>query len=211
MSTKFTTPPSVPAPSAADHPTRNDDGRLSDARFPSNDASLVHSTGNENVGGVKTFTDAPLVPTPVSSGEAANKSYIDDQIGAAGAVLSQFVNITGGPPAGTPGYLSWASGANTFGTDTAQLQTQLRAPRAGTLKSLFVDVATAPGGADTYTFTARKAFADTALAVVITGAAVAASDVADQISVAQGEILSVRFDHTGATLPGRVNLVMVYA
>lgn len=35
---------------------KTDDSRLSDARTPSNDASLVHTTGAETIGGAKTFS-----------------------------------------------------------------------------------------------------------------------------------------------------------
>jgi hypothetical protein len=36
------------------------DSRLTDARTPSNDASLVHTSGSETVGGIKTFTSGTL-------------------------------------------------------------------------------------------------------------------------------------------------------
>lgn len=41
------------------------------------DANVVHVSGDESVGGVKTFTNSPVVPTPTSSTQAANKTYVD--------------------------------------------------------------------------------------------------------------------------------------
>lgn len=57
----------------------------SDGTFPA-DTHVVHNTGDETVGGVKTFTGSPLVPTPTASAAAANKTYVDNAIaGATGA------------------------------------------------------------------------------------------------------------------------------
>lgn len=42
-----------------------------------NDTSVVHNTGNESIGGVKTFTSSPVVPTPTNTTDAANKAYVD--------------------------------------------------------------------------------------------------------------------------------------
>lgn len=41
------------------------------------DNSVVHSTGNETVEGVKTFTDSPIVPNPTTSTQADNKGSRD--------------------------------------------------------------------------------------------------------------------------------------
>jgi len=41
------------------------------------DTSVVHDTGNESVDGIKTFTSSPIVPTPGSGTQAANKAYVD--------------------------------------------------------------------------------------------------------------------------------------
>lgn len=40
-------------------------------------ANLAHVTGDETVAGIKTFSSAPIVPTPTSPTQAANKSYVD--------------------------------------------------------------------------------------------------------------------------------------
>lgn len=41
------------------------------------DTLVVHNTGAENIAGVKTFSASPVVPTPSSGTQAANKSYVD--------------------------------------------------------------------------------------------------------------------------------------
>jgi len=41
------------------------------------DLAVVHNTGNESIDGIKTFTASPIVPTPGSPTQAANKSYVD--------------------------------------------------------------------------------------------------------------------------------------
>lgn len=40
--------------------------------------TVVHVSGNETVGGIKTFTSSPIVPEPVSASQAATKQYVDD-------------------------------------------------------------------------------------------------------------------------------------
>jgi hypothetical protein len=41
------------------------------------DAAVVHNTGAETIAGVKTFSSSPVVPTPGSGTDAANKAYVD--------------------------------------------------------------------------------------------------------------------------------------
>jgi hypothetical protein len=58
----------------------NPDGTLQNTGIiatKATDASVVHLTGNELVAGTKTFSVAPVVPTPSLSSHAANKSYVD--------------------------------------------------------------------------------------------------------------------------------------
>lgn len=40
-------------------------------------STVVHKTGNETIGGTKTFNNSPKVPTPSAGADAANKSYVD--------------------------------------------------------------------------------------------------------------------------------------
>jgi hypothetical protein len=46
---------------------------------------VVHTTGNESIGGVKAFSSSPTVPTPSSSTDVANKSYVDGMAGGGAA------------------------------------------------------------------------------------------------------------------------------
>lgn len=50
-----------------------------------NDNAVVHLTGTETVTGAKSFVVPPNVPTPVNTGDVANKSYVDDSIANVGA------------------------------------------------------------------------------------------------------------------------------
>ncbi|MDN5274762.1 MAG: hypothetical protein JWP06_663 [Candidatus Saccharibacteria bacterium] len=42
-----------------------------------NDNAVVHVSGDESVSGIKTFAASPIVPTPSSPTQAANKGYVD--------------------------------------------------------------------------------------------------------------------------------------
>lgn len=54
----------------------------SDLAAKAADSDVVHNTGAETVAGVKTFSSSPVVPTPTTSTQAANKSYVDGVAGA---------------------------------------------------------------------------------------------------------------------------------
>lgn len=45
--------------------------------------AVVMLSGDQNVGGTKTFTASPAVPAPTADGHAATKKYVDDSISAA--------------------------------------------------------------------------------------------------------------------------------
>jgi hypothetical protein len=58
----------------------NTDGTLKDVGVvaaKAEDNTVVHNAGDESVGGVKTFSASPIVPTPTANTQAANKSYVD--------------------------------------------------------------------------------------------------------------------------------------
>lgn len=60
------------------------------------DVGAVATAGDEVVGGVKDFTFSPLVPTPTTAFQAANKDYTDSAAGNAVAALeSQVVKLAG--------------------------------------------------------------------------------------------------------------------
>lgn len=47
------------------------------AQIITNDGNAVHLTGNETIGGIKTFSSSPIVPSPTTATQAANKAYVD--------------------------------------------------------------------------------------------------------------------------------------
>lgn len=56
----------------------------SDLSAKATDSAVVHNSGAETVAGVKTFSASPIVPTPTSGTQAANKAYVDAQSGGGG-------------------------------------------------------------------------------------------------------------------------------
>src|SRR5271155_1156738 len=50
-----------------------------------NDNAVVHLAGTETVTGTKSFSVSPNVPTPVGTGDATNKAYVDGAIATVGA------------------------------------------------------------------------------------------------------------------------------
>jgi hypothetical protein len=63
----------------------NPDGTLKSSGSLSskaNDSAVVHNTGDETVGGIKTFSASPIVPTPTTGGQAATKAYVDSTTSA---------------------------------------------------------------------------------------------------------------------------------
>ena len=57
------------------------------------DADVVHVSGSETIGGAKSFTISPTVPTPTNPTDAATKAYVDS---ASGAVVSDASTTTKG-------------------------------------------------------------------------------------------------------------------
>ena len=52
------------------------------------DSTAVKLTGNQTIYGVKTFTSSPVVPTPTTVFQVANKKYVDDAVSVGGSGLS---------------------------------------------------------------------------------------------------------------------------
>jgi len=50
-----------------------------------NDAAVIHSSGDESIGGSKDFLAPPSVPAPVLPADAANKAYVDAAVSAVGS------------------------------------------------------------------------------------------------------------------------------
>jgi hypothetical protein len=61
-------------------------------------AGVVHLAGTETVTGTKSFTVPPNVPTPVNTGDVANKSYVDNSVATVGA--GNYVPTAGGAMTG---------------------------------------------------------------------------------------------------------------
>ncbi len=60
--------------------THNPDGTLKDTGVvaaKADDSTVIHNSGNETAGGIKTFSASPIVPTPTIGTQAANKAYVD--------------------------------------------------------------------------------------------------------------------------------------
>jgi hypothetical protein len=63
-----------------------------------NDNAVVHLNGSETIGGSKSFAVAPSVPTPTSTGQVANKAYVDSSVATVGA--GNFLSTAGGTMTG---------------------------------------------------------------------------------------------------------------
>jgi hypothetical protein len=63
-----------------------------------NDNAVVHLAGTETVTGTKSFSVPPNVPTPVGTGDVANKSYVDNSVAGVGA--GNFLATAGGSMTG---------------------------------------------------------------------------------------------------------------
>jgi hypothetical protein len=63
-----------------------------------NDSAVVHLGGAETISGTKTFAAAPSVPAPTSTGQVANKGYVDSSISNVGA--GNYLSTAGGTMTG---------------------------------------------------------------------------------------------------------------
>jgi hypothetical protein len=63
-----------------------------------NDSAVVHLNGSETISGVKTFAAAPTVPAPTSTGQVANKAYVDQSVSNVGA--GNYLSTSGGTMTG---------------------------------------------------------------------------------------------------------------
>src|SRR3989344_6949464 len=99
--------------------------------------SVVKTSGNQTVGGIKTFSSSPQVPTPNSSDDATNKDYVDS-IAGGGAT-----GATG--PSGSAGATGTSGSAGTQGS-TGATGTQGATGTAGSDGSDGTDGATGATG-----------------------------------------------------------------
>ena len=63
-----------------------------------NDSAVVHLGGSETISGTKTFASAPSVPAPTSTGQIANKGYVDQAVSNVGA--GNYLPTAGGTMSG---------------------------------------------------------------------------------------------------------------
>lgn len=61
-------------------------------------ATVVHLAGTETITGTKTFSSSPSVPTPTSTGQVANKDYVDQSVTNLGSGI--FLPTAGGTMSG---------------------------------------------------------------------------------------------------------------
>ena len=70
------------------------------------DSNVVHLSGAETISGLKTFASAPSVPAPTSSGQVANKAYVDqtasnvgsgNYLPTAGGTMTGPITLPGSP------------------------------------------------------------------------------------------------------------------
>jgi hypothetical protein len=62
------------------------------------DSAVVHLSGTETISGAKIFAAAPSVPAPTSTGQVANKAYVDQSVSNVGA--GNFLPTAGGTMTG---------------------------------------------------------------------------------------------------------------
>lgn len=68
---------------ATDKPERTDFNQAMsdiDTNIKSLSNTMVKLTGNQSVSGIKTFASSPIVPTPTTNTQAANKTYVDSKV-----------------------------------------------------------------------------------------------------------------------------------
>src|SRR5579864_8984845 len=63
-----------------------------------NDSAVVHLNGSETISGVKTFAAAPTVPAPTTTGQVANKAYVDQSVSNVG--VGNYLSTAGGTMTG---------------------------------------------------------------------------------------------------------------
>ena len=85
-------------------------------------SAVVHKTGNETVAGIKTFTSSPIVPTPTTDTQVANKSYVDSNTGGATWVANDARAKTALNASGTAPIYACRAWVNFNGTKTVAIR-----------------------------------------------------------------------------------------
>jgi hypothetical protein len=103
-----------------------------------------------------------------------------------------------------------------LGGGSASVETQIKQPipTSGTLKDMYVQLATNPGGSGSYTITLREdtggGSGDTSLAVTVTEPDTTGSDTADDISVSAGDLMSLSIVPASSPANMRMAISMVF-
>lgn len=149
--------------------------------FPTGTGDLVSTDATQTLSG-KTLT-SPVLNTPSFS---ANVQVLDHVHGA----------IAGGLGAATV----YLGGIGVAASSTEYPLSIVR--RAGTVRTLYCYLATAPGGGDTVVFTVRKNASDQAVTCTITGAAQTCNDTSNTFTVVAADRLSIKAVSSAGTAAG---------
>jgi len=91
-------------------------------------------------------------------------------------------------------YLSMSGDAN---IDSTEQDTQIPVPTNGTLKNLYVKVSAAPSEGKSYTYTIRKALANTSLTCTIANTDTSCSDLSNSVSLSPGDLINISITTSG--------------
>lgn len=149
--------------------------------FPTGTGDLVSTDATQTLSG-KTLT-SPVLNTPSFS---ANVQVLDRIHGA----------VAGGLGAATV----YLGGIGVAASSTEYPLSIVR--RAGTVRTLYCYLATAPGGSDTVAFTVRKNASDQAVTCTITGAAQTCNDTSNTFTVVAADRLSIKAVSSAGTAAG---------
>jgi len=168
----------------------NTDGTLKSGATAT-DPTAVRTSGDQTIGGIKTFTASPVVPTPSTSTQAANKQYVDTAVSGATHTLTFSLSAY------------FKQGTLTTSTGTIRLPidgtytivgTRLMVGTAPTGAAIIVDVN--KNGTTIYTTQGNR---PTIAASANSGGPGSTPDVT---SLAAGDYLTVDVDQVGSTVAG---------
>lgn len=132
------------------------------------DSAVVHNTGSETIAGVKTFSSSPIVPSPTSSTQIANKTYVDSSTISPtnGGGETYYDNGNSGAAA----TISLTNGNIQKITLTAACTITLTSPPSGTYRSLMLFVFQDATGSRTITWPASVHWGTSGVPVLSTAA-----------------------------------------
>lgn len=133
-----------------------------------NDSSVVHNTGSESIAGVKTFTSSPVVPTPTTTTQVANKTYVDTNTVAPTNGGGEVFYDAGNSSAAIT--LDLANGNVQKITLTANCTITLTAPASGAYRSLMLFILQDATGSRTITWPASVHWGTSGVPVLSTAA-----------------------------------------